>query len=108
MIRHDCFIGRFVTFHDGHLYIMQKVYNKNVNPLLILIMDTDEQPNALTRKKVIKTKLKKLNISNKIQIIPPISSVNYGRGGGYGINYIEAPRSIKNISGTKIRNKLCH
>ena len=105
MDRHDCFIGRWVTFHEGHLWIIQEVYAKNHRPILILIMDTEESPCANIRLAFIENELAGLNIPSTIQIIPPISSVNYGRDVGYDIKYIEAPEHIKEISGTKIRSE---
>ena len=37
--------------------------------------------------------------------IPDIESINYGRDVGYDIIEHEPPEDIKEISGTKIRNK---
>lgn len=106
MNRHDCFIGRWVTFHEGHLYIIKKVYEQNKRPILILIMDTAEIPWAEVRATMIRSKLMRNGIDCIVQVIPPIASVNYGRDVGYGINYIEAPEHIKEIRGTKIRETL--
>ena len=103
--RHDCFIGRFVTFHKGHLHIIKKVWNKNKRPILILIMDTEEETRATERKYTIEVALQGEGIEANIQIIPPIFSVNYGRKVGYEINYIDAPPEVKEISGTQIREE---
>jgi len=105
-VRHDCFIGRWVVFHNGHLAIIEKVYNKNKKPILILVMDTDETPSALERKVTIEKILSKRQIPCEVVIIPPISSVNWGRKAGYDRNYIEVDEKIQEISGTDIREKI--
>ena len=104
--RHDCFIGRWVNFHKGHLAIIEKVYNKNKKPILILVMDTNEKPIALERKLNINNILAKHHIECEVIVIPPISSVNWGRKVGYDRNYIEVDEVIQEISGTKIREKI--
>lgn len=106
--RHDAFIGRWITFHKGHLEIIKKVYNKNKRPILILIMDTNEIPYANHRIKQIEIILQKEKIPATFHIIPPISSINWGRNVGYETNYIEVDEEIKQISGTKIREKICN
>lgn len=103
--RHDCFIGRWVTFHEGHLCIIKQTWLKNHRPILILIMDTDEKPEASCRQDCIEEIMRQEKIPCIIQVIPPIASVNYGRNVGYDINYIEVPETIKKISGTEIRRK---
>lgn len=105
-MRHDAFIGRWVIFHKGHLEIIKKVYNKNKRPILILIMDTDEETKASERHKIIHKILTEYDIEHSICIIPPIASINWGRNVGYETNYIEVNPKIKQISGTDIRKKI--
>ena len=104
--RHDSFIGRWVNFHKGHLAIIQKVYNSNKRPILILVMDTDETPCALERQANIEQVLLKYKIPCTTVVIPPISSVNWGRKVGYERNYIDIDDVTKEISGTLIREKM--
>lgn len=106
--RHDAFIGRWVIFHNGHLEMIKQVYNKNKRPVLILIMDTDEVPYAVYRLNQIKYILDKENIPCQFTIIPPISSINWGRGVGYETNYIQVDEEIQKISGTEIRQKIAN
>ena len=105
--RHDAFIGRWVVFHNGHMEMIRKVYNKNKRPILILIMDTrDEFPEPYDRLINISNILESQNIPHKCVIIPPIASINWGRAVGYETNYIEVNEEIQKISGTKIREKI--
>ena len=41
----------------------------------------------------------------EVFVMSNIRSVNYGRGVGYELLEIEAPKEIKDISATKIRNQ---
>lgn len=106
MNKYDIFIGRWLFFHKGHLSIIEKVFKKNGRPILLLIMDTDEEPLVSYRIEKIIPVLNKRNIPHKIIIIPPIASVNWGRTVGYETNYIEVDDDIKAISSTKIKEKI--
>lgn len=105
MERHDCFIGRWVTFHLGHETIIKKVWDKNCRPILVLVMETDEVPLPFKRIMTIHDRLAKLDIPHVVRLIPPIASVNYGRKVGYDIQYIEVDEEIQKISGTEIRKQ---
>lgn len=100
------FIGRWVTFHDGHKYIMRKKYDEKKLPLLILIRDTHEETSAAERKNIIIDWCKLENIRAKAMIIPDIEGVYYGRGVGYNIEQIDVPENVGSISGTSIRKEL--
>jgi len=101
--RHDCFIGRWVTFHLGHEAIIKKVYEKNKRPILVLVMDTIEIPLPYKRMMIIHNRLNTLKIPHAVRVIPPIASFNYGRRVGYDINYVEVDKETQKISGTEIR-----
>jgi len=103
--KHDCFLGRWVTFHRGHEAIIQKVYKKNKRPVLILVMDTIEEILPYKRISIIHDRLIELEIPHCIRLIPPIASFNYGRRVGYDINYVKVSKEIQKISGTEIRKK---
>jgi len=105
-MKYDAFIGRWVIFHNGHLTMIKQVYNKNKRPVLILIMDTDEEPRAEERAINISKVLDSLNIKYCIQSIPPIASINWGRNVGYETNYIQVDKETQKISGTEIRQKI--
>lgn len=105
-MKHDAFIGRWIIFHNGHLEIIRKVFEKNKRPVLILIMDSEETPTAYTRKCIIEGVLRSEEIPHITMIIPPIASVNWGRNVGYETNYIEVDSEIQKISATSIRERM--
>jgi nicotinamide mononucleotide adenylyltransferase len=100
--RHDCFIGRWRVFHDGHVAMIRRVWWAASRPVLILVMDTDEKPCAITRCQRIKKRMDEEGMRCTIITIPPIASVNWGRDVGYECRYIDVPDDIKQISATKI------
>ncbi|HIG51970.1 TPA: adenylyl-sulfate kinase [Candidatus Pacearchaeota archaeon] len=104
-VPHDTFIGRWCPFHKGHFAIMKETYEKNKNPLLVLVRDTkfDKYP-AEYRKQMVEYSLNHMDIPSTVKIIPDIDSVNWGRGVGYGTNLVEVSENIKGISATEIRN----
>jgi len=103
------FIGRFQPFHEGHKKIFLNALKKN-KQVCILVMDSYNinKKNPLKFdyvKNIIKKTLK--NYKNKyiIKKIPVVSEVVYGRKVGYKIRKIKLPKSIENISATKIRKR---
>jgi hypothetical protein len=80
----------------------------------IAVMDihsTEPDNNPYTHNHIVKLILDRLIDEIKagdIKIIkiPPIESVNYGRDLGYDLNELIAPEEIRDISATKIREKL--
>ena len=40
----------------------------------------------------------------EVMLFPDIESINVGRGVGYDINYMEAPKAVQEISATKVRS----
>lgn len=104
-MKYLCFIGRWVTFHDGHKYIIKKVYEEKKLPVLILVRNTNEEPDAIIRLDVINEWLKENKIKGKAEIFHDIEGIYFGRGVGYNIEEVEVPENIKEISGTKIREK---
>ena len=103
-MKYVCFIGRWVTFHNGHKWLIEEGTNSFRFPALIFIRNTNEDPNAINRMLIIENWLKKRCEDSKIIIIPDIKKVCYGRGVGYDIEELVPPDNIKEISGTKIRN----
>jgi len=102
-LRHDAFIGRWVYFHKGHLALIEKVYQTNHRPVLVMIMDTEEKPTADERLVTIHCALNRSLIPHKIIVIPPIASVNWGRNVGYETNHIFLEDEIEKISATEMR-----
>ena len=74
--------------------------------MLILVRDVvPDEDNPLTAEEVKELlELRWKDHDVKVQIIPDIVSVNYGRGVGYGVYEHSPPKSIEGISATAIRN----
>ena len=89
-------------FHDGHKAMILNVREKNLRPVWVAIMETDEQPPALERMLEVRKWLTERGIPNIVTMIPPIASVNYGRDVGYEINHVELPDELEAISSTAI------
>ena len=100
--RHDAFIGRWRVFHDGHKAMIRKVWKANGRPVFIMVMDTDEEPDACWRVYEIVQWLQGEGIDGRATIIPAVASVNYGRAVGYEINHIALDPETEAISATKL------
>jgi adenylylsulfate kinase len=99
------FIGRWSPFHKGHKYIIDSYVN-NGHKVCIAIRDTKlskQDPFSFELRKKLIDDYYKGNKSVEVIKIPDIDQVCVGRGVGYGIS--EVPEEIKNISGTKEREK---
>jgi len=105
-LRYDAFIGRWIYFHKGHLAMVRKVYDANKRPILIMVMNTDEEPSPFKRAVAIKRVLDENAIPHKIKFIPPIASINWGRDVGYETNHIVLDSKIEKISSTRIKKKI--
>ena len=110
-MKYSMFIGRWQPWHSGHRWLIDQRLNENKNVLIcIRDMDTDKNnpftPNEV--KENIQEELIELVQAGRVKviIIPDIESVNYGRGVGYDIIEHTPPKDIKEISATKIREKL--
>ena len=110
-MKYSMYIGRWQPWHSGHRWLIDQRLNENKNVLIcIRDMDTDKNnpftPNEV--KENIQEELIELVQAGRVKviIIPDIESVNYGRGVGYDIIEHTPPQDIKEISATKIREKL--
>jgi|TARA_B100001093_G_scaffold463860_1_gene480242 adenylylsulfate kinase len=104
------YIGRFQPFHDGHKMMFLKALKKN-KQVCILVMDSykvgKKNPYKFNYvKKKIETVLRIYKAKYIIIKIPVVSELIYGRKVGYKIKKINLPKSIENISATKIRKNL--
>jgi len=110
-MKYSLFIGRWQPWHKGHRWLIDQRLNDGKSVLIcIRDMKTDEN-NPYTPKEVkdnLEKELEDLIVLNKVKImiIPDIESINYGRGVGYDIVEHIPPKTIKEISATKIRKKL--
>ncbi|MHA2047908.1 MAG: adenylyltransferase/cytidyltransferase family protein [Candidatus Thorarchaeota archaeon] len=106
MKRRALFIGRFQPFHDGHKWLIQQALDKG-EPVLVAVMDYKKDKrnpyNAKQVKFLIEAYYYNAFEDVVVIIIPPISSVNYGRDVGYEIIEHKPPEHIAEISATRIR-----
>ena len=107
--KYAMYVGRWQNWHKGHEWLLNQQLEKGKNVwVAIRNVETDEN-NPKTAQQVMmdlaeesffKENSHRINIS----IIPDIESINYGRGVGYDVIYLEPPEDVAKISGTSIRN----
>lgn len=109
--QYSLYIGRWQPWHDGHRWLIDQRLQEGKNVWIAIRNVKPDENNPFTAQEV----LENLNLQLKdlidkgqviVSIIPDIESVNYGRGVGYEIIEHTPPDSIKEISATKIREKL--
>ena len=111
--KYHVYIGRWQSPHLGHKWIIDRSLEQD-KPVLILIRDVETDEKNPFSAEEVKAMLynafwNEINVGMvKLQIIPDIASVNYGRGVGYDVICHEgaAPEHIKAISATEIRRKM--
>ena len=105
------FLGRWQPLHEGHKQLFQQVLDNGDN-VLIMIRDIEpNEKNPFTAQSVMDNILKEyhkeVEIGRvKVQIVPNIVSINFGRGVGYDIVEFLPPSEVADISATKIREKM--
>ena len=105
--RRAMFIGRWQPFHNGHKWLISQQLNSG-EPVLIAVRDIPpDEKNPFTTEQTIKMINEVYKNDDVVAIpIPDISSVNYGRGVGYGIVEHVPPQDIGFISATSIRDRI--
>jgi nicotinamide mononucleotide adenylyltransferase len=109
--KYSLFIGRWQPWHDGHKWLIDQRL-KEGKKVCIAVRDvepSEDQP--WTADEIIQNIKEQLYFEvteDKVIIIkiPDIESVNYGRGVGYEIIEHVPPEDIKQVSATKIREKM--
>lgn len=112
-MKYHAYIGRWQSPHMGHRWLIDQHLDKG-EPVLIMIRDVPiDDNNPFTASEVhamLRVAFKKEWQCGKVklQIIPDIASVNYGRGVGYDVVCHEAaaPEHIKRVSATEIRRQI--
>lgn len=112
-MKYHAYIGRWQSPHLGHKWLIDQHLDRD-EPVLILIRDVPEDyKNPFTPGEVSVMLERAFSIevaagTVKIQIIPDIASINYGRGVGYDVicHEVAAPPEIKRISATEIRRQI--
>jgi len=109
--KYSMFIGRWQPWHQGHRWLIDQRLNDGKN-VLICIRDVEPNENQpWTADEVmlnLSVELKYLIEEGRIKIIkiPDVESINYGRGVGYDVIEHIPPQDIKEVSATKIRDKM--
>ena len=107
-MKYSMFVGRWQPFHDGHKWLINQRLAQGKN-VLICVRDIEPDKNNPWNANQVQQMLENAykNYDNvKIMIIPDIESINYGRDVGYEILEHIPPQNIKEISATKIRQKM--
>ena len=104
---HYMFIGRWCPLHKGHTAIIEKMLEKQLRPILLLVRDTkDDKISSTDRALLLRKWVEYRKHESTIMIIPDIHGIYYGRGVGYEVQEIDNDPEIKAISGNVIREKL--
>jgi len=102
-------MGRYQPWHYGHRKLFEKCILR-AEQVLIMVKDVhginDNPLNFLQVKKNIERDLINFKKRIKINLVPNISEICFGRNVGYKTKKIKLSSSIENISATKIRKKL--
>lgn len=110
-VKYHAYVGRFQSPHLGHKWLIDQHLGKK-EAVLILVRDVDiDEKNPFKAEEVVemlscafKKEIEEELV--KIQIIPDIASVNYGRGVGYAVVEHMPNDKIKAISATEIRRRI--
>ena len=99
-------LGRYQPWHDGHKALFERAIEKHGQVhLMIRDMETDNS-NPYTANQV-KENLERQLVTYagkvKIEVVPNISNITYGRDVGYKIEQENFDKHIENISATNIR-----
>jgi len=105
------FVGRFQPLHLGHKEMFQQVLDEGGNVLIGVRDGEVDFKNPFTALEVMNAIMEEYKdlISEgrvKVQILPDICSVEFGRGVGYDIIERVPPADVAAISATKIRETL--
>ena len=110
-MKYSMFIGRWQPWHKGHRWLIDQRL-KEGKKVWIAIRNVEPNENQpwtpqevlMNLSEVLKDLIEEGKIF--ISIVPDIESINYGRGVGYEVIEHVPPNDIKEISATKIREKL--
>jgi phosphopantetheine adenylyltransferase len=111
--KYALFIGRYQTLHKGHKFLFKKKIDEGI-PVLVWIRDVPtDNKNPFNPQQVLdmfhrdpETLAWIDSDMMKVQILPDIEGVYYGRDVGYKVEQLQVPPEIAEISATKIREQL--
>ena len=102
-------LGRFQPWHEGHQALFDRAIAKH-GQVFLMIRDmekSDSNPyDGVDISLQLKRKLVKYAGRTRIQVVPNIMNITYGRDVGYKIEQETFSDDIHNISATKIREQL--
>jgi nicotinamide mononucleotide adenylyltransferase len=109
--KYSMFVGRWQPWHSGHRWLIDQRLSLG-KKVLLCIRDVElDEKNPFTTDWVVSNLQKELSdlIESglvKLQVIPDIESINFGRGVGYDIIEHVPPSDVSDISATKIREQM--
>jgi phosphopantetheine adenylyltransferase len=110
-VKYSMFVGRWQPWHSGHRWLIDQRLSLGKRVLLCIRDVEVDDKNPFTTDWVVSNLQKELSdlIESglvKLQVIPDIESINFGRGVGYDIIEHVPPTEVSEISATKIREKM--
>lgn len=98
------FVGRYQPFHSGHKALVEEGIRKYGQACIGVRDESDQWPFGRVRERI---DFALRNHVGKYSVIalPNIGVICYGRDVGYGLDKIDLPFEIEQISGTAIREK---
>lgn len=110
-IKYSMFVGRWQPWHSGHRWLIDQRLDLGKRVLLCIRDVEVDEKNPFSTEWVVSNLEKELAdlIEKglvKLQVIPDIESINFGRGVGYDIIEHVPPTEVSEISATKIREKM--
>ena len=106
-MKYSMFVGKWQPFHEGHRWLIEERLKLKKN-ILIGIREIENPSYSPSEIKMQVFELFPNEVNDgTIDFIelPDIESINYGRDVGYDVIEHKPPEPIKEISGTKIREK---
>lgn len=102
-------LGRWQPWHQGHQALFEEILKKTgqVNIMVRDVQGVGDNPfDFNTVKKNIEVALKDFKNRVKIELVPNITNICYGRSVGYKIEEIVLSEELQKISATEIRKKM--
>ena len=102
-------LGRWQPWHQGHQALFEEILKKTgqVNIMVRDVQGVGDNPfDFNTVKKNIEIALKDFKNRVKIELVPNITNICYGRSVGYKIEEIVLSEELQKISATEIRKKM--
>jgi cytidyltransferase-like protein len=102
------FVGRFQPFHDGHYWLIQEGAFKQGYSAFVAVRDTEvDEGNPYTlEQRIAMIEAAFPGQDLKVEPIPDICGIVYGRKVGYFVTEMEVPEEIGGVSATGIREAI--